>query len=401
MHEDTRQTLKMGEMRQSQREEILEFYKRQWKEAHKPVSESPPSAEPESKDIPLSVEDNTVTHHDLQLPLEDALDPMRESPLRDKSPDPEGVFRDIQPSQLSPDAKPPGEFEDIRPFNESDTEEGIGMAQPTAAPPGSEPPEGTPPASMPGSPKPKFTISAEEIDWSPLRPAYDVFKPISDQNPKIPPFQQVRNWLKRYAGWAFIGAATVMVGLGEYAVAEALLLFALVAFAIQIHEWSSHVKRRWVIRLVKGFWLIGVALMLIFFGAVFYKMMGSKPWSNLSPSNESRLVTQPAPTSSPVTRKVLSLMSGISFRGGDAQRLDVLMKMAGYAGPTDMVVLIVYNNEENPNQIFVGMRPDLNARNSRALYSGEYREFQEGADTSRVWVRSSKGGKIDIDYQAR
>lgn len=122
-----------------------------------------------------------------------------------------------------------------------------------------------------------------------------------------PPFQKrVYLWLKKYAGWAFVGAATVMASLGEYAVGIALLLLAFVAFAIQIYEWSGHVQRRWLLGLVKGVWLLGVVGMLLFFGAVFYKMKASKPWSNLLAHNEEDVgktgpLPSPAGSASPLT----------------------------------------------------------------------------------------------------
>lgn len=91
------------------------------------------------------------------------------------------------------------------------------------------------------------------------------------------------SWLKRYAGWAFVGAAIGMAGLGEYAVGMALLIVAFFAFAIQIFEWTGHFKRKWMLGLVKAVWFLSVAGMLVFFVAVFHKMKQSKPWSNLLP----------------------------------------------------------------------------------------------------------------------
>jgi hypothetical protein len=116
---------------------------------------------------------------------------------------------------------------------------------------------------------------------TPKPPADELSTRNKSDDPHPSFFGRTKSWLKRNPGWVFVGGSLAMAGAGEYLVAEAVLLFAFVAFAMQISEWSSHIKERWVVLLVKGLWLTGVVLMLMFFGAVFYKMKGPKPWSNL------------------------------------------------------------------------------------------------------------------------
>ncbi|HEX9543861.1 MAG TPA: hypothetical protein VF955_01675 [Pyrinomonadaceae bacterium] len=110
----------------------------------------------------------------------------------------------------------------------------------------------------------------------------------------------------------------------------------------------------------------------------------------------SRFAIPSAPPVNPI-----STLTAIPIKAGDSQRLDVLMKGFGYLGSTDMAVLTVYNNEENPNEIYTGTRPDLNVKNSHRLYGGESDNFQGGEDTARVWIRSPKDGKIDVDFRPR
>jgi hypothetical protein len=73
MHVTDRQFCESRDFPWAQREAIIEFYRKQWKESHKPVIESPSPAESEPFD---------------------------------------GVFQDIDPSQISPHPTPPGEFDD-------------------------------------------------------------------------------------------------------------------------------------------------------------------------------------------------------------------------------------------------------------------------------------------------
>lgn len=115
--------------------------------------------------------------------------------------------------------------------------------------------------------------------------------------PPAPIFRKrVHSWFQRYAGWAFVGASIGMASIAEYAVAIVLLVVAFVPFAIQIHEWSGHIQRRWLLGIVKGIWCVGVIGMLLFFGVAFYKMKASKPWSNLLAGSEAPPAANHTPT---------------------------------------------------------------------------------------------------------
>ena len=77
------------------------------------------------------------------------------------------------------------------------------------------------------------------------------------------------------------------------------------------------------------------------------------------------------------------------------------MKLAGYAGPTDMAVLTVYNDEQSSSEICVGTGPTLNVRNSHCLQAGESDNFQGGEDTTTVYIRANADGKINVDFRPR
>lgn len=110
--------------------------------------------------------------------------------------------------------------------------------------------------------------------------------------------------------------------------------------------------------------------------------------------------TPPDPSSS--SDLPLSFLKEVPFKGGSPQRLDAVMKAAGYTGTTAMAVLYVRSNEANEHAIIVGTRPDLNAKNSWVLeYGAEWFEFRGGEDTARVYILSDKDGKIDVTYRPR
>ena len=125
--------------------------------------------------------------------------------------------------------------------------------------------------------------------WKPLTPSA-FLSLLKEASPQMSPsfWQRLREWLMKHPGWAFVGAATIMAGLGEYAIGIALLPAALVAFAVHIYEWPGLIQRKWVTRIVRIIWLLGVVVLLGFFGTVFYRMKGSKSWSNLLPNVQQR-----------------------------------------------------------------------------------------------------------------
>lgn len=122
--------------------------------------------------------------------------------------------------------------------------------------------------------------------WKPLTPAA-FLSLLKESGPSKQPilgfWQRVHRWLQALK-WAFVPAALAMAGLGEYLIGILLLVGAFVPFTIQIYEWPGFGKRRWQVRLVKVLWFASVTIMLLFFATVFYKMKGSRPWSNLLPA---------------------------------------------------------------------------------------------------------------------
>jgi hypothetical protein len=118
--------------------------------------------------------------------------------------------------------------------------------------------------------------------------------------PVISEFHKLPRWLRTWAGWGFIGAALAMVGIGEYAVAEALLIPALVAFGIQIYDWQGIDQGPRLTRTIKAAFLVGVIVMLMFFAMVFLRQKGTKPWSNLSDKHDQEQLKRPTPTPSPI-----------------------------------------------------------------------------------------------------
>ena len=74
------------------------------------------------------------------------------------------------------------------------------------------------------------------------------------------------------------------------------------------------------------------------------------------------------------------------------------MGLMGYTGPTAMAVLIVASNETNENEIIIGTRSDLTVKNGQPLFGGDSFNFPGGEDTTRVYISSSKAGKIDVTY---
>lgn len=132
-----------------------------------------------------------------------------------------------------------------------------------------------------------------------LSAALDIKPEAVVSNPRLITSTRARNWLRRFAGWAFIGAATAMVQIGEFLVAEGLLILALSAFAVQIYEWSGHIERKWLERVMKTLWVAAVILLIVFFGGVFYKQKGSKPWTNLISNPAVTPTPMPTPTLTP------------------------------------------------------------------------------------------------------
>ena len=66
-----------------------------------------------------------------------------------------------------------------------------------------------------------------------------------------------------------------------------------------------------------------------------------------------------------------------------------------------MAVLYVRSSDSNEEDIYVGTRPDLTAKNGWTIEPTGFLPFEAGEDTSRVFVLATKGGKIDVTFKPR
>jgi hypothetical protein len=89
-----------------------------------------------------------------------------------------------------------------------------------------------------------------------------------------------------------------MVQINEYAIALILLALSAVALAVQIYDWTGFKERRELTGAFKTVGFLFVAALLIFWAALFVKIKGSKPWSNLL-LNEGQPLAQSQPTPAP------------------------------------------------------------------------------------------------------
>lgn len=122
------------------------------------------------------------------------------------------------------------------------------------------------------------------------------------------------------------------------------------------------------------------------------------PSIGLTPTPSTTQVATPSVGAADAPQTVLK---EIPFKGGTPQRLDVIMKAAGYTGPTRMAVLYVRSSDANEIEIIVGTRPDLSAKNSWIISQSEWVPFEGGEDTTRVYVLASKEAKLDVTFKPR
>jgi hypothetical protein len=278
---------------------------------------------------------------------------------------------------------------------------------------------------------------------------------------RIPVWKDFGHWF-RYAS-LFAGATTTATGLGQYAVALAFLTLCLVCCIAQIYVWQTNRHRLTKFFLaVLSIALIacGFAVILDQKGnkrwGVFFRQPVNAEIENLNKRYEAQQVkdeqtkretadiearvrqreaeieqsqiaveqsqqnrkaeikriegaktidevlntkAQGSPLPTPSSNAPLSALAGIPFKGGTPQRLDVLMKAAGYGGPTAMAVLIVGNDDNNVNEVWVGTDPKVTEKYSWRLDGGSYFNFPGGEDTARVYVRSVKDGTIYVTYR--
>lgn len=187
-----------------------------------------------------------------------------------------GEFRDIQPSQVSPDNKPPGEFDDIRPIGTLDA-----------------------PINKAIQNEPHFTVLEDSGPASRL----------SELLNKIPVWKEFSPWLKWGSG--FFALAATMTQLGEYGWAMLALVLCGLCCLTQIAVWtaSASIYKNGI---WKGALFILSMAVIVTAGVTLLKIKGDKPWSNLQAHQSPVLTPTPSPTPSP-------LVSLLPFQGSVIQ----------------------------------------------------------------------------------
>ena len=89
-------------------------------------------------------------------------------------------------------------------------------------------------------------------------------------------------WIRKLASLGLAGASIVAIdSLQEYAIGILLLVLAFIGFTVQIHDWKGVEGKRVVTRISKAVLWATTALILILLAAVYVKLKGQKPWSNI------------------------------------------------------------------------------------------------------------------------
>jgi hypothetical protein len=124
------------------------------------------------------------------------------------------------------------------------------------------------------------------------------------------PLTRLKDWLKKYAWLGFFGGAVAMVQINEYAIAVLLLAFSALALYVQIFDWKGFPERRELTGGLKAFGFLFVAGLLIFWVALFIRIKGSKPWSNIfleegPPVSQLQQTPSPTITPAPQSRDII------------------------------------------------------------------------------------------------
>ena len=134
---------------------------------------------------------------------------------------------------------------------------------------------------------PKHTPSWHSPRWHKRHPqVFDTNAPVKPVNSPVQPtrpsptlWKELKKLAKMAAPYGLLLAALTMVQIGEFALAELLLIVCFVIFYMQVNSWEiAHGNTRQVLRwFAKTFGLIVV----LFFAAVAYRIKGGRAWSNL------------------------------------------------------------------------------------------------------------------------
>jgi hypothetical protein len=115
-----------------------------------------------------------------------------------------------------------------------------------------------------------------------------------------------------------------------------------------------------------------------------------------------RAIAQPnPPPPSPSDEQPLSVLNDIPFKAGPPQRLDTLMSAAGYTGPTPVVVLFIKNTDQSQGIIYIGTRPEMNAKTSWRLEPDTWMTFGGGENSTRLYIQSAYDGMMNVTYRPK
>lgn len=110
---------------------------------------------------------------------------------------------------------------------------------------------------------------------------------------------------------------------------------------------------------------------------------------------------RPSPTDLAAPPAALKSQRDIPFKGQEVQSIADLMRADGYTGTTVMSELYVQSHDENQEEIRIGPQRDLTVKNSDILFGSERMDYRNGADTTTIFIRSPRAGKINVTYRPR
>lgn len=244
----------------------------------------------------------------------------------------------------------------------------------------------------------------DQIDWTPLQPAYDKFPPGGARPPK-PEHTDAAELFRPNRGWFLAAAGAVAVYILDRV--DAPLWLALVTLAVLIGcaliwPWveKSGKRRNWFWALLGLYGITTVVLAAIFTAP-------AQPTQPLQPSGtkDGPATSLPTPlptpsvlpTPSPVSKAspAPSYFSGrVSLTRGEHRLYDVL-KASHYVGPSALETLEFYN----PSDVEVCWR--MRSWGARCLTSGDGYNFPGGADATLLWLRVEQDAMLDIGLKSK
>jgi hypothetical protein len=208
-----------------------------------------------------------------------------------------------------------------------------------------------------------------------------------------------------------------MIQIDEYALATVLLFLGMTAFALQVYDWKGIEDSPTATRILKISAGLLIAGCLLFFMAVIIKKRGHKAWSTLlvttalpsptatplvllgatpSPLPQVASTASPFPTITPTPRVAPAYFNGaVSLVGSSNQRLDEVLKGAGYKGPMMLETVEFYNHSETD----ICWR--VRAVAERCVSPGDDYNFPGGADATQVYLSAKATAKLDIGLKSR